>query len=327
MMKLKDSYIIFFQKLSQVAVLLIFSIFNFTGLVGCAGSYISKDPIEDLTDKSGSIIIGQMNYNAVHSTLGDPFFASRYWRIDVFRDSSSQVEIPFAITPWPVPFARLKDDIYRYTLVAYNEDQLAEDTGTGILRRPSKFRIVSPIKNTNMTLQVEAGDFTFVNEQNDRYDTLLVKPARWHEYLKLIRFSKHCAAVIGCGCERGCSDELSVDGGVSLPVPLGTLLKLNLNINPVAAINLLPGTHTFNISASHLKGEQTVSFSCQEGEVLYFVIDIFAKEYSKWFGASDIEWKIDQSKDMPSIFTDRDLILYRGEQWIVDPEPDYQISN
>ena len=330
MMRLKDSHIIVFKEAFQIAVLLIFSIFSFAGLAGCAGSYISKDPTENLTDKSGSILTGQMDYAAVRNTLGNPLISSRYWGIDVFRDSGSQTEIPVAITPWPIPFARIKDDIYRYTLVSYNEDQIAEDTGTGILRRPSEFRIASPIEQNNLTLQVEAGDFTFISEWEDRYDTLLVKPVRWHEYLKHVRFTSHCTAVIGCGDEGECSEELSIDGGATLPIPCG-MLRNNLNINPLAAFSLLPGTHTFDTSgghfhheqlAGHLSGKQSVSFSCQEGEVLYLVIDISVRKYSWWSGDVGTEWKINQYIDMPSVFTDRDLILYRGEQWIADPEPD-----
>ena len=298
-------------------------------LAGCA--YVSKHNIDDLPDKSGNILPGHMNYTSVHNTLGIPLISSRYWRIEIYRDNSLQTELPIAITPWPIPFARFKDDIYRYTLVSYDEDQTAYDTGTGILRRPGKFRVTSPIENNNLTLRVEAGDFTFISEWEDRYDTLLVKPLRWHEYLKNARFSSHCTAVIGCGDERECSEELSIDGGTSLPIPCG-ILKNNLNINPLAAFSLLPGTHTFSTSgghfrhdqlAGHLSGKQSVSFSCQEGEILYFVIDIFVKKYSWWFGDVGTEWKINQYKDIPSIFITRDLILYRGEQWIADQEPDY----
>jgi len=113
--------------------------------------------------------------------------------------------------------------------------------------------------------------------------------------------------------------------GSSLPLPC----KLK-QYDTVAALSLAPGNHTLKTSggrwqhgqlAGLLSGERSITFSCREGEIVYVVIDVSAKEYS-WWGAKDIEWKIDLQKEMPEFFIDRHLLLYRGEQWLVNPEPE-----
>jgi hypothetical protein len=96
----------------------------------------------------------------------------------------------------------------------------------------------------------------------------------------------------------------------------------------VTALNLSPGAHTLKAwggrwqqgsLAGLFSGEKTITFSCREGEILYIVIDVSAKEYD-WWGAKDIEWKINLLNEMPRFFADRHLVLYRGDKWLVKTE-------
>jgi hypothetical protein len=324
---------------------MIVAVFCCIGFGGC--SYVSPNPVDQLPDRSGIILSGRSDGETVRETLGKPLITSRYWGVEVFRDASSQIEIPIAII---VPFGMVKDDVYRYTLVSYDKDQIAKYTVSGIHRRPSRWRMTHPIEYENLTLHLQTGDFTFVIEWEDRHETLLVAPARRDVYLERARLSSQCTAVIGCGT-RECSDTLRVDEEPSLPLPyrprvrnadqeawkllrLGNLEEFKrkapmLQYDTVAALSLAPGNHTLKASGGRwqrgelgglLSGEQSITFSCREGEILYVVIDVSAKEYS-WWGAKGIEWKIDLQKDMPEFFADRHLVLYRGDQWLVKPEP------
>ena len=94
--------------------MMIVAIFCCIGLAGC--SYISHFPSDELPDRTGPISSGRLDGEAVHKVLGKPRIASRYWGVELFRDASSQTEIPTALF---IPIAMIKDDIYRYTLVSY----------------------------------------------------------------------------------------------------------------------------------------------------------------------------------------------------------------
>jgi len=259
-----------------------------------------------------------MDSGAVRNTLGNPRIASRYWGVELFRDASSRKEIQ---TIFFIPMMIMWDDIYRYTLVSFDKDKIAESTATGIHVRSLSWR--PPIRHeAALDSWLHAGDFTFVNESDDRHETLLVTPARRDVYLERSRFSSQCTAVIGCGTEE-CSDTLSVDEGPSLPLPA------TLRYSTVAALGLAPGNHTLKASGGRwrrsnvrgwITGEQSIAFSCREGEILYVVINVFQKEKS--FSGARGEWRIDLHKDMPELFVDRHLVLYRGDQWLVNPEPE-----
>ncbi len=331
--------------LSQSRIMMFVTVLGGLGLGGC--SWISGFPHDKLPDRSQLILSGRADIEAVHNTMGNPLLASRYWGVELFRDAGSQTEIPIAFV---IPFAKIKDDIYRYTLVSYDNHYCAESVATGILRKPSAWRSVSPIKHNYLTVHLQTPDFTFACGWEDRHETLLAAPPRRDAYLERARFSSQCTAVIGCGT-RGCSNNLSIDGGQSLPLPCRlrltnldpnalTLLREGnkeeyekryptVQYDTVAAISLAPGNHTLKAWGGRwqsgtlgglFSGEKSISFSCRQGEIVYIIIDVFAKEYI-WWGAKDIQWEIEVHKDMPEIFADRHLVLYRGDQWFVDPEP------
>ena len=121
-------------------IMIIVAVFCCIGLAGCA--YVTPLPFDELQDRSGTILSGRLDGKAVHKVLGNPLITSRYWGVELFRDASSQTEIPTALF---IPFAMIKDDIYRYTLVSYDNDRIAESATTGIHRRPPNWRMGSPI--------------------------------------------------------------------------------------------------------------------------------------------------------------------------------------
>ncbi len=314
-------------------------------LGGCA--YVSTFPLNELPDKSGPILSGPKDTQSVRSTLGDPLLASRYWGVELYRQAASQTETPMALF---IPVGKIKDDIYRYTLVSYDKDRLAHSAAAGIWRRPSAWRTASPIEYNYLSIQLQASDVTFVAEWEDRHETLLVSPARRDAYLEEARSSSQSTVVIGCGT-RECSDSLTIDGGPSLPLPC-RLKVTNIDQNAldllyqgkqkeyerlypttqydaVAALRLPPGSHTLEASGGHwnrgqlagrLSGGASLQVSCRPGEILYVVIDVFPKQETER-GAKDFQWKIDSRTDMPPFFKDRPLAIYRGGKWLADPEP------
>ncbi len=321
------------------------------GLGGCA--YRTNFPEQKLPDKASAIAPGSMNSEAVSNRLGQPLITSRYWGVDIYRDTSSQSEVPLAIV---IPTGCITDTIYRYTLVAYDTNGVATSTATGIHRRSSSFRRGTPISYDHLTTQLEAGDFTFVNDWQDRQETLLANPARRDAYLERIRTPARCTVVIGCGTGES-SGQLQVDGGPTLPIPCrlrvqnfdqeaidlyrqGKMAEYErnypiVNHDTLAVLSLEPGSHTLKAwggrwwyegkMSRHFSGEQSLKFTCQAGETLYIVIDVSMKGYDKdWFWGwvpAGVEWKINQYKEMPAFFANRPLLLYRGDQWLVSPEP------
>lgn len=326
---------------------MILMVFSCLGAGGC--SIISDLPLDKLPDRSGQVLSERMSRESVHKTLGDPHIASRYWGFELFRQADQQTEIPMALF---IPIGMLKDDIYRYTLVSYDQNRIAESAASGIHRRPSAFRIASPIEYNYLTSRLQAPDLVFINEWEDRQETVLASAARRDLYLKQDRRSSQATVVIGCGA-RGCSDRLSIDEQPPLPLPCRLKVKNfdenalillrqgrqeeyekmypTVQYDTVAAIHLAPGNHTLKAWGGRWQhgtfaglffGKHSIEFSCRAGQILYIVIDVWAQDYNAW-GAKNVQWKIDLYNDMPEIFMDRHLVLYRGGQWLADSEPDH----
>ena len=124
-------------------------------LTGCAMSYISPDCPETLIpDYSSEVTVGQMERAAVRGVLGTPQFSSTYWGFDLFRADTEQAEVVFAVTPWPIPFARIKDQFHRYTLVAYDANGRVQRVGKRTFSQafivaqsisdPVRFSVIAP---------------------------------------------------------------------------------------------------------------------------------------------------------------------------------------
>ncbi len=117
-------------------------------LSGCAASCLSPDSPEALIpDRSAQVAGSRLDRQSVQRILGTPQLSSVYWGFDLFRAGTEQNELVFAITPWPVPLLRVKDQLKRYTLVTYDAGGITDAVATGIFRRPSSWRSGSPIKH------------------------------------------------------------------------------------------------------------------------------------------------------------------------------------
>jgi hypothetical protein len=326
----------------QPLVIMIIAVFVCIGSGGCVSIY-NRNRIDQIPDRTNAITSSRMDSGMVKNMIGDPRISSRYWEVEVFREATSHIDVAGFIA---IPVGMQKDDIYRYTLVSYNKDKSAESAVTGILRKP---RVLVPIETENLTLFLQTGDFTFVIEERDKLETLLVKPARRNTYLHRARSSPQCTAIVGC-ISHACPSALRVDNGISLPIPYGIEMTIfdqdalkayqqgklrdirktydNVRYDSIAAVSLMPGAHTLEFSEGRwqegglsgtVSGRQSISFACLPGEIRYLVIQVSAKELTR-FGSKDVEWRIDLQNDMPELFSHRDLVIYRGDKWILNPE-------
>ena len=309
------------------------------GFSGCGTVALQNPTLTKLRDRSVEISPRQTDRKSVHNTLGDPIIASRTWGVEVFRNASSQFGV---VVVFMAPVGVERDEVSRYTLVAYDKNEVVEATASGILRRPRGTSY--GIEPGNLSLRLQAGDFMFVREEegDGMKTTLLVTPTRRDNYLEQTQRSSQATVVIGYRV-GGYANKLQVDDGPVLTLPCriwaqdidtnavamlsqSTQTEQAKSYDTVAALRLSPGQHSLKAwggvsqrGAGRLSGHQSISFSCQAGKVLYIVIDVSTKSASFW-GAKG-EWKIERFETMPELFVDRHLVLYRGGQWFVETQP------
>ena len=311
-------------------IIMIVSAFCLAGLVGCyeVGPFPSNPIVQN---KSDDITSGRMDSGAVRNLLGEPIIESRYWGVEVFREATSQTRVAVFLL---APLAGSRDHFSRYTIVAYDKDRLAESAVSDTFHRPG---FGSSDMGQYRPIFLETRDFMFI--VGDRLvfaplETLLAKPARRDAYLQRARSTSQCTAVVGCApLTNACSKTLSVDNGPSFRIPYRRLAYQTAFLSPyvlpesLAALSLVPGEHTLKASGATVQGhyaytvdgEQSINFSCRAGEIVYLVINMTAER--GWWSPK-VEWKIDIDKDMPEFFVDRDLVIYSGDQWILNPEPE-----
>jgi hypothetical protein len=101
-----------------LAIIMI-AVFACIGVSACS-VIAPQNPIDQIPDKSSAITASRMDSGEVLNMLGDPRTSSEYWGVEIFREATSQIEVPVFIV---LPVGAQKDDIYRYTLVSYNKDK------------------------------------------------------------------------------------------------------------------------------------------------------------------------------------------------------------
>jgi hypothetical protein len=311
-------------------------------LVGCAVEHVSpSEPAAVLPDRSAQITLGRMDRAAVRAVLGAPRLSSAYWGFDLFRTDTDQSRTVYAVTPWPIPFARFTDQLQRFTLVAYDTEGRASAVASGLFRKPADWRRASPPPLDNSSLHLRAGELMFfVDPEGARDVNLLVAPRLRDVFLERARASGACTAVIGCG-ERGCSDQVSVDAGPARRLPLRTAhaywsRKSERDswlqgveayggdarlpwLEALVAVKLVPGDHVLEFSAKNLEGRASMRLACRPGAVTYVVIDAATKE--GFWKQELVDWRIERSDALPERFARRALILLDDGQWYVDAEP------
>lgn len=311
-------------------------------LAGCAVDSVTPDvPFAALPDQTAGLKIGQSNRGTSRGQLGEPRWSSVYWRFDLFRADAEQSNVVLAITPWPVPFARIKDQLHRYTLVAYDAEGRVSAFATGLHRKPAAWRNVSPIQSDFPALHLRAADVLFfVDPEGARDINLLLAPAGRDAFIKQARASGNCMAVLGCG-DSGCGDQLTVDAGPVRRLPLrnahaywfreGERADWLAGMAPHAddmrgpwletlvAISLAAGEHSFDFSAKYLGGRHTLPFSCRAGAVSYLTIN--ATDDGKLMNRALVNWNVVRTETMPTRFARRPLVLVDDGKWYVDAEP------
>jgi len=319
----------------------------------CAFDNISpQDPTAFIPDRSSEIKVGQMTREGVRGVLGNPFLSSTYWDFDLFRAETEQTDVPYAITPWPIPFARIKDKLYRYTLVTYDTKGLTSAIATGIFRRPTDWRSASPIKHDFQALHLRAGELMFYTDFFALQENMLVTPTARDNFLQLAPSSAGCLVVIGCG-DRGCGDQLAVDGSKVRRLPMrlsvdsfsffeGSSRRLawlkgvggsihesndglppsslrNYSLQTLVAVKLPVGEHDLEFSSKYLDGKHSIKVACHPGELTYLMVSASVHEHL--ITHSLVDWQIEQTDNMPESFENRPLVLLYDGEWYVDVEP------
>lgn len=309
-------------------------------MAGCATDVISpENPLPLIPDRSARIELGAMSRAEVRQTLGEPRFSSSYWRFDLFREQTEQSNVMVAVTPWPIPMAKLTDQLQRYTLVSYDAQDRASALATGVFRRPAPWRNVSPIRSDFRALHLRADNLLFfADPEGARLENLLVAPAVRDAYLRRARTLPTCTLVLGAG-ERGAGDRLSIDGAPVRRLPLrsaniwwlgrgsgsdGWLRDLDHPANagveqwlPVLVAVVLPaGQHSFTVSAGFLSGESEFQFSCAQATVTYLEISAATGMAG---GKPPTPWRFQAMDAMPERFLHRPLVVLDDGKWLLDP--------
>ncbi len=308
-------------------------------LASCASIDIvnPEEPWATMPDRSSAIHPGQTDRVAVRGLLGEPLLASDRLRFDLFREGTTQTMVPIVLTPLPVPFGRMKDELLRYTLVTYDGAGRAAALASGVFRRPSDFRRIAPIDSQNLALHLRLGELMFfVDPEGERRENLLIAPDGRDAFLSNFRSPSSCTVVMGCG-SGGCSDQLAVDGGPDRRLPLRIVQLYWLKktereswmagtaasgteplswLETLAVMQFSPGEHRLKFSSRHFSGEHELSLACRPGEIVYLVVN--ATDNERFFKRALVDWQVERSESMPESFARRPLVILYGGEWFVE---------
>ena len=314
---------------------------SLTLLAGCAIDLVSpENPQSLIPDRSAAIVAGQTRRAELRVTFGEPQLSSLRWGFDLFRTDTEQRNVVVAVTPWPIPFARVTDQLQRYTLVAYDADGLASAVASGVFRRQAAWRNVSPIRHDFPALHLRAGALLFyLDPEGARDVNLLAAPAARDRFLRQAPAAGNCTAVIGCG-KAACGDQLAVDGAPPRPLPLraadtywfqpGERETWLQDVAPpddetrmpwleaLVALQLPAGEHQLDFSARHLDGRHSLPFACRSGEVSFLVVN--ASDKAGLMKSTLVDWQIKRLEALPENFRRRPLVLLDDGQWYVEPD-------
>jgi len=280
-----------------------------TMLTGCALEHTSPESkaLAAIPDKSAGILKARTSRDAARAKLGKPLYASDDWRFDLFQAEASQSQTVYAITPWPIPFAHLTDDLRRYTLVTYDAGNRVSCLKSGVFRKVPNWRSVSPVQNDHVSLRMTCDGVTLLMDRGVGGENLLVGGARRDAYLRRLGTSPAGTLVVGAG-PRGLGLKLSVDGGKAVSLP--THVPPHQGQQVLVAIKLAAGDHDLVFSSRYLDGTAARKLSCKAGDVTYLQLDFTGTAKDK-----TIAWKVDQWATMPGAFVSRPLLLVHDGEW------------
>ncbi len=311
-------------------------------ITGGCGAYLEKfDEGKQLPDQTISITVGQTERVTVRNILGKPVVTSDYWKLDLFRsDAGSQIEVPIGL----VPVGLFWDDIYRYTLVAYDNNNIVIAIDSGLYRLSSGWR--SPLESSYLDLELFVGKYQIRIDENDGQVVILADPDLLTTYLKLLKKDDKCLLVLGCKFEGMlmleepdiCKTNLSFDGGATFSLPSRPYMNEDTSktpetmvksagrfipfLTPVEIYQVPSGEHTLEVSSAYpsFKGGSSTVFRCVQNEM----ISVFIKP-SRTYTSTDIsslmiQWTFDFEQEGPETFFDRKIVLYTEGKWLVDPD-------
>jgi len=314
-------------------------------ITGGCGAYLEKfDEGQKLPDQKISIIVGQTKRENVRTLLGEPAVTSDYWKLDLFRsEANSQIEIPIGL----VPVGLFRDDIYRYTLVAYDNINIAIAIDSGLYRLSSGWR--PPLENYYLDLELFVGKYQLRIDENDDQVIILADPDLLNTYINLLKNDNKCLVVLGCNFDvmsmleepEICRADLSFDGGATFYLPSRPYTNEETAITPEKMVKsagqmitfrtpivihqVSSGEHTLEVSTAYpyLKGGSSTAFSCQQNEIISVIIKPIGTYTSTDVSSLIIQWTFDFKKEISETFLDRKIVLYTEGKWLVDPSAQY----
>ena len=307
-------------------------------LPGCGFGVPLKEPVAvtQQTQRSASIRPGESTRDSVRAVFGEPWLQSRFWGFDLYRAIDTSTELGgLFITIWPIPLGIFTSQVDGYVLVAYDTEGRVEQVSTG---DTSKF------PGDQYPLMLRARDLSFGVEKNyQRGPQLMADANRLQDYLVLRRRSATCTLIVACeetGYQKwpyeACPNRVVVDNAESIdPTPffaccdtgkdcpadflqIGQVMQVPL-IHPV---NLPAGRHRLVMTSSTFKGTNETSFECAPGEVRFGIIRGHVDW--DWWGprTSMLNANLTFERDLPSQWKSYRMLLYRGDHWLAQPEPD-----
>lgn len=309
-----------------------------TVLTGCEFGVPLKDPVAVVqqSQKSSVIIPGQSTRTSVQTALGEPWLQSRFWGFDLYRahDTAKELGGP-VILILPVPLGVFTLQVAGYVLVTYDEAGSVTQVSSGNASRRM---------GTQESLMLRARDLNLgVEKVAERGPHLMADASRLKDYLARRRSSGACTLVLACEevkhqkwAYEACPDRVVIDNADPIdPQPFfGSCDPANacppktmpagpyLRVPTVYPISLSPGHHRLVMTSSTFKGRHESSFECTRGDVLYGVIRGHVSW--DWWGprTSTLDTALLLSDALPEQWSSYSVLLYRGNRWFAQPEPD-----
>lgn len=287
-------------------------------------------------ERGATLRLGESTRAEVRAALGDPWFHSGRWRVEVYRADDKRTELGFMMAiVVPVPVGVFREKRHGYVLVTYDDAGRVSRVSSGIASEGLL------AEEANKWLVIRADDMTFAVERvrTKWRPTLLADSGRLPSYLAERGRAAGCTLVVACDEGQGCPDVIAVDDGEPIdpspitvlcapdePCPTGSRLsetefdgKRFVLVPVVHAIGVEPGRHGLRVTSSVLDGSGEASFECAGGQVLYGIVRSRV-EGATWWSKGTLQATVSMSTVPPDTWGAHSLALNRNGRWLVDAE-------
>ena len=308
-------------------------------LAGCSfGVPLKKATLTaEQAERSATIRLGESTRAEIHAALGEPWLRSDFWGLELYRADDKRTELEFAVViVVPVPMGVFSEKQHGYVLVSYDAAGCVSKVSSGV----TSDGFLADAGEKWLTIRADEITFAVDPVRTKLRSTLLADSGRLPSYLDGRRRADRCTLLAFCAEDRGCPDEISVDGGEPLdsspitalcspgaPCPTGTALaeaeidgKKLLRVPVLHAIDLAPGRHRVRMASSVIPGSGETSFDCSTGDVLYGFVASHVEGASFW-SKGELRAIMTFSPGAPELLRPFSFVLYRNGRWLVDPEP------